>query len=166
MSAAGKPSSGGIRLPGPTVDMPSQAGGGSRGSMSRVYMKASHWSARPQDEQHDNRYCDDREETIEVQTDVYLATFSNRGAVLKSLKLRDYFIDAEVQKDPERIADPANWLDIVGEVKEGTPSFLLKEAGGGKSCQNRGPESTRRPPVSVCDPWAHGGYDPRRRNDG
>jgi len=66
---------------------------------------------------------------IVVETDNYLATFSNYGASLKSLKFKHYFISSDIQMDEERMDDPNNWLDIMYDVQKGKPSFLLNELG-------------------------------------
>lgn len=67
------------------------------------------------------------ERVVEVDTDLFLARFSNKGAVLQSLRFKEYFNTPEVKGDPEAMADPANWLEILREVREGVPSFALKE---------------------------------------
>jgi len=70
------------------------------------------------------------EKDITLDTEVYRAVFSNKGGVLKSLKFKHYFTDPDVQKDPEKMSDPANWFEIMGEIRDGRPCFVLKEAGG------------------------------------
>jgi len=71
------------------------------------------------------------EEEIVVETGIYRALFTNRGAALKSLKLREYFNDPETQKDPVAMELPENWLEILGSVSENQYSFVLDDAGGG-----------------------------------
>jgi YidC/Oxa1 family membrane protein insertase len=82
------------------------------------------------------------EETVTIDTDIYRAVFSNNGGVLKSLKLKNYFINAEVQKDATAMADPANWFEITGEVKDGAPCFVLKEAGVQEGSEHHELENT------------------------
>jgi|GEM_PF-501331 len=72
----------------------------------------------------------DLQEDVVVQTDTFQAVFTNEGAALKSLKFKRFFIHPDVQHDEIARNDPANWLEILGEVKKGTHSFLLKDAGG------------------------------------
>ncbi len=73
------------------------------------------------------------EEEVTVETGIYRAVFSNRGAVLKSLKIKTLYNDSEVQKDPAKMDDPDFWFEILGEVRENTPSFLLKGITSGKT---------------------------------
>jgi len=64
---------------------------------------------------------------VVLETDVYRAVLSNRGGVLESLKFKHYYIDPDVQKNPAKMADPAYWLEILGPIQDGTPSFVLKD---------------------------------------
>ncbi|MBU0754551.1 MAG: membrane protein insertase YidC [Planctomycetes bacterium] len=67
------------------------------------------------------------EERFEVDTDIYRVCFTNHGAALISLKLKTFFNEPEVLHDPEAMAMAENWLEIMKEVREGTPSFTLRE---------------------------------------
>ncbi len=73
------------------------------------------------------------EEEIVVETDIYRAVFSNRGAALRSLRLKEFFNDPEVQKDPVAMEIPDNWLEILGSASESQYSFVLEDAGGSGS---------------------------------
>lgn len=75
----------------------------------------------------------DAEKEIVVETGIYSAVFSNRGAALRSLKFKNYFNDPEVQKDPAAMEYPENWLEILGSVSESHFSFVLDDAGGNAS---------------------------------
>lgn len=66
---------------------------------------------------------------ITVDTDLYRAVFSNRGGVLRSLRFKRYFNDPEVQLNPGWEDDPSKWYEILGEIHDGTPSFVLKKTG-------------------------------------
>lgn len=65
--------------------------------------------------------------SFEVDTPIFRAQFLNKGAVLTSLKFKDYYVSADILDDEGAMADPANWLEIVRDVKENKPSFTLKE---------------------------------------
>ncbi|MFH2001786.1 MAG: YidC/Oxa1 family insertase periplasmic-domain containing protein, partial [Planctomycetota bacterium] len=69
----------------------------------------------------------DEDQIFEVDTPIFRASFLNRGAVLTSLQFKDYFTSADVLGNKEAMADPENWLEIIREVKEGKPSFGLRE---------------------------------------
>ncbi len=72
------------------------------------------------------------EEEIVVETDIFMAVFANRGAALRSLRFKNYFTDSEVQKDPAAMANPENWLEILGSTSESQFSFMLEDAGGSR----------------------------------
>ena len=72
-----------------------------------------------------------KQETIELETDLYLARFSNLGGSLESLKFKTFYDAPEVQEDPALRDDPTRWLEILYPVRKGVNSFTIKEAGEG-----------------------------------
>ncbi len=72
---------------------------------------------------------EDENSGITIESDLYRAVFSNRGGVLRSLKLKRHFNDPEVQQNPDWEDDPEKWYEILAEVCDDTPSFVLRKAG-------------------------------------
>lgn len=71
-------------------------------------------------------------EIISVETDLFRAVFTNRGAALRSLTLLDYYTTArekELAKDAERKGTiiPGN-LELLGEIADGEMSLVLSDA--------------------------------------
>jgi len=66
------------------------------------------------------------DDQIVVDTDVYRARFTNRGAALLELWLKDCFRTGDVKGDAAKEADPANWLPLVPLLDPKRPTFALR----------------------------------------
>ena len=66
-----------------------------------------------------------RDDAIVVDTDTFRATFSNHGAVLVELLLKQYFRKPGDDKDAVKRADPANWLPLVAPHDPRALTFRL-----------------------------------------
>jgi YidC/Oxa1 family membrane protein insertase len=73
------------------------------------------------------------EDEIVVDTDLYRARLTNRGAALRELKLKRYFTTIGIAGDPDKEADPAHWLPLCTDLDPGWLALQLRRNPGSSS---------------------------------
>lgn len=66
-----------------------------------------------------------QEERIEVTTEKYWMQWSNKGAALQVLKLKEFYHDSADRNAKDWKKDPANWLELLPEFSGKFPSLLV-----------------------------------------
>jgi YidC/Oxa1 family membrane protein insertase len=66
------------------------------------------------------------DDQIVVDTDLYRARCTTRGAGLLEMKLKKYFRSAELAADPGKADDPESWQPLVAALDASAPIFRLR----------------------------------------
>jgi YidC/Oxa1 family membrane protein insertase len=90
------------------------------------------------------------DDQIVVETDLYRARFTTRGAGMLELRLKEYFHSLDAARDPAKAADPEHWLPLVAPFDENRPTFALRrnpigEAARSSPMDTKNWEFTRTP---------------------